>query len=431
MKIRGIMIPDGKASYKGETIALPLPETVRIPMAMCESQVCTPTVKEGDRVLVGQLIGKGAEGDIPVHASVSGTVKGICEVKLAGGRKCAAVEIASDGEQKLSPDIRPPVINGRGDLIEAVRQSGCVGLSGSGYSTADKLESCREADIFIVNAAECDPCLTADYRAMLEDTEDIVDGIRVIKKAMGIERVIIAVGRDMESAIEALKTKLGDDKDGIEIAPIREDYPAGANIVLIKNLTGRAVKLGEKPADVKVLLLNVSTVGFLGQYFKTGVPLVERRVTVDGDIVRTPCNLRVPVGTPAAALFGFAETNLKAADRMAAGGAMMGEGFTDADMPVYKSCNGLMAFIKPLEDKKRGKLFSPSDISECIRCRSCLGACPVRLMPMRLEKAFDKGDVKALKRLGAAHCIECGSCTYVCPANRRLTEKIKQAKALL
>ncbi len=427
MKIKGIKIPREKASEKSETIAVPLPESVNIPMLHGLGDECTPTVKVGDRVLVGQKIGDG-DNAVPVHSSVSGRVSLISDITLADGRVCKAVEIKTDGRQEVSPWVKPPIVRDRESFISAVRESGCVGLGGSGDVTYKKLSAA--ADLLIVNAVECEPYITSDYRCIIEDGDNAAEGIRLVMRYLSIDKAYVAVSSDKEEAVRILREKTANDEN-ITVKPQRPRYPLGAEKVLAVNLSDKKIKLGEEPLEKGVLVLNISTLAFIGAYIKTGMPLVTRRVTVDGSIVKTPCSVSAPVGTSYRDLLEFAETNIDAAEKILSGGPMMGVCVGDVSYPLCKQCNAVTAFIKPLKDKKPTGLIVPAKETGCFRCGKCVEVCPMKLMPLKLERAFDKKDINALKRLNAQLCLNCGSCSYVCPAKRRIPEKNMQAQKLL
>lgn len=429
MKIRGVFLGLEKVSSKSETIAIPLPDKVVIPMAQCtDEDECSLLVDVGSKVKIGQKIGEGRDGGVPVHSSMSGYVREVRDISLANGTYCKAVVIENDGMQ-LTENFKVPVINDTDDLISAVRESGCVGLSGEGSSTAKKLESAKGAETLIVNAVECDPMITADHRCMLEDTEDIFTGIEALIRYMHLKKAIIAVSIKDEAAKKMLDQHIKS-QDNIAVETVISSYPQGAEKVLVYNLLGKTIKGDSTAAENGVLVLNVSTVAFIGSYLRTGIPLIEKRVTVSGDMIKHPCNLKVPVGTPYSLLLGFTDTNMEAVDKLICGGLMMGQAVESAEIPVCKADNCLLAMIRPEEDSK-GKLLEVTKRTHCIRCTRCVSACAMDLMPLKIAKAYKKKDKAALRRLHTELCSECGACTFVCPALQPLTEDIRKAKALL
>ncbi len=431
MKINGIKLKHNKNTAACETIDLPIPERVFVPMSQRMGKGCEPIVKKGDRVLVGQKIGDSDKiKACPAHSSVSGTVTGITEVLHPSGKVTKAVIIETDGKQEMSPDIKPPVITDKESLCMAVRESGCCGLGGAGFPTHLKLnynEQRYKVDTLIINAAECEPYITGDHREMLENSDDIITGIRLIMDTLAIENTYIGIEDNKPDAIKLMREKAAE-YDNINVCALRASYPQGAEKVLIYNTVGRTVKQWELPSDVGVIVLNVSTVGFIGSYSKTGIPLISRRITVDGDTVSTPCNVKAPLGTPISEILKFADTDLDNTYKILLGGPMMGICIYDADMPTPKTVNSILAFKKP--EVKKNELIG-SGQTACIRCGRCIKACPMGLMPTYLEKAYDKHDTKKLEKLNVGLCMNCGACSYVCPAKRPLAEKHQLAKALL
>lgn len=428
MKIRGVFLGFDKVSSKSETIKMQVPAEVVIPMSQCEGEVCELLTDVGSKVKAGQKIGEGKNGETPVHSSVSGRVTEVRDILLPSGEECKAVVIESDGMQ-LEENFKAPKIADTDEFINAVRESGCVGLSGAGDSTAKKLESAKGAETMIINAVECDPMITADHRCMLEESEDIVRGVEALIRYMGIKNTIIALSIKNEEARREMERVFGG-VSGVSVETVLSSYPQGAENVLVCNLTGKVIKYGQTAAENGVLVLNVSTAAFIGSYLASGRPLTEKRVTVSGDMIKHPCNLKVFVGTKYVELLKFADTNLEAVDRLICGGLMMGRAVTSADTPICKADNCLLAMIRPEEDAK-GKLVDAAKRTHCIRCTRCVSACPMGLMPLKIVNAFEKKNVKALKRLNTKLCSECGACTFVCPALRPLTEDICKAKAYL
>ena len=420
-RLHGIRLPHRKHAEDRKIEAIPLPKRVRIPMQMHLGPACTPAVAVREHVSVGQIIGTAAaDGAVPIHASVSGTVTAIAPFLAPNGTEIPCIEIEPDGKQALYAGCKPPVLETKDDLIRAARESGCVGLGGAGFPTYLKLATKHKIDMLIVNGAECEPYLTSDCRQMVEEPGDILGGIRLVMQLLKIKECRIGIENNKPAAIKLMT--YGAAADGnIRICPLPPVYPQGAEKVMIFHTCGRVIPEGKMPAEMGVLTLNVSTCAFLYRYSKTGIPLVERVVTVDGSAVKKPCNLRVPIGTPQADLLKFAECDMERVKKLLSGGPMMGVALYSAEQPVLKQQNGLLALTK-----------APSpEPSACIRCGRCMAVCPMKLMPMELERACKKENTALLKKLHLPLCMNCGCCTYVCPAKRPLAETNQLAKALL
>ena len=430
MLFRGIEVKGKKNTAQSETLELPLPEQVRIMMEQTMGAPCEPTVKKGDKVFVGQRIGQtNAVLSAPVHSSVSGEVVGISEILLANGKTCKAVDIKCDGLQTVSDEVRPPVINTREEFIEAIRASGCCGLGGAGFPTHVKLSAAKnkKIDYLVLNGAECEPYITSDHREMLENAEGVISGAKSVMKYLDIDKCVIGIEGNKPDAIEKMQA-LTENEPDITVKRLRCEYPQGAEKVISYFCTGRVVREGEFPADKGIIVLNVSTAGFIDSFLKTGMPLIKRRLTVDGSAVRTPCNIRTVIGTPLKSILEFADCKTDVVWKLLVGGPMMGLCTYDADYPLIKTANALLAFTEPVRDKK---YIEAHRQTACIRCARCISACPMGLMPTELEKAYDKKDKARLTRLKVNLCMNCGACSYVCTARRDLAAKNQLAKALV
>ena len=322
--------------------------------------------------------------------------------------------------QTLSEDIRPPEISDKESFIKAVRESGVCGLGGAGFPTHIKLNPKTPIDTLIINGAECEPYITADYREMIENSDDVIGGIKLVKTQLGIKNAKLAIEANKPEAIKKF-TEMADNDDTIDIITLPSSYPQGAEKVIIYNSTGRIVKEGELPSDEGVIVLNVSTVAFIYRYVKTGMPLVSRRLTIDGNAVKEPKNVSTVIGTSFRELLEFCKTDLDSLKKVVAGGPMMGMSVPDIDMPVVKTSNALLAFDS----------YDNRSTSACIRCGRCVRVCPLGLMPADIDKAYKIKNIEELKTLKVTLCMNCGSCTYVCPANRKLAETNQLAKALI
>ena len=420
--LNGVHLNHNKNTENESTVIFPLPQSVTIPMAQGMSAPCEPLVAVGDEVLVGQKIGESEQYlSIPIHTGVSGKVTAIKDYSMPNGRTCKAVVIESDGKQTTSPDIQPPKYKTREEFIKAVRESGACGLGGAGFPTFVKFSFKPEItpiDTLVVNAAECEPYITSDYRELMERPKDVYEGILLIMKELDIPYAKLCIENNKPKAIKLL-TEMASKNKKIDVVTLPSKYPQGAEKMLVYSATGKIIKEGELPSHQGALVMNVSTVAFLYRYFQTGMPLISRRLTVDGDAVGMPCNVEVLLGTTIGDILEYA--NVKDYTKLLMGGPMMGMGMFDTNAPIIKTHNALLALRA--EPRK-----APT---ACIRCGACVRACPMNLMPESLEKAFDAKNVDALVELKLGLCMNCGCCTYVCPANRALAEKNQLAKALL
>lgn len=420
-KLNGIRLNHRKNTENSPTEEFSLPARVKIPMSMTMGAPCQPLVKAGDTVKVGQKIGDSdAAFSVPIHSSVSGTVTAVSDYRTVSGTVCKAVEIETDGQQTVSEEVKPPVVTDKDSFIKAVRESGACGLGGAGFPTHIKLNPKTPVDTLVINAAECEPYITADYREMIENSLDVIGGIRLVQSQLGIKIVKLAIEANKPEAIKKF-TKMAEDDDSIDIVTLPSSYPQGAEKVIIYNSIGRIVMEGQLPSDVGVIVMNVSTVAFLFRYMHDGMPLVRRRLTIDGNAVSDPKNIMTVIGTSFRELLEYCKTDMDSVKKIVAGGPMMGMSIPDADMPVVKTSNALLAFDR----------YDQRKTSACIRCGRCVRVCPMGLMPADIDRAYKIKNIEELRKLKVMLCMNCGSCTYVCPANRKLAETNQLAKTLI
>ena len=404
-----------------------LPTTVLLPMAQHIGAPANVVVKPGDKVYVGTLVGE-ASGFVSanIHSSVSGTVKKIESYLSSQGRTCPAVRIESDGLMTPDPSLKAPEISDFASLSAAVRAAGLVGLGGAGFPTSVKLSPSvvDKLDTLVLNGAECEPYITSDTRTMLDEAEYIRSGVALIKSTSKISSVIIGIESNKEECI----AKLGEVFDGdsqVSVVALPDKYPQGAEKILVYNTTGRAVPEGKLPSDVGVLVMNVTSVAALAKYAESGMPLVEKCITVDGSAVDAPRNVIAPVGTPIIDVLADVGVDIEKAGKILYGGPMMGVAVYSVDDPVLKNTNALTVLsIKDAKPKKQ---------TPCIHCGRCASVCPMGLLPTVFAKAMnvDAAEERA-ERLTTSKvnlCIECGSCSFVCPAGRPLVETNRLAKA--
>ncbi|MDY5896229.1 MAG: electron transport complex subunit RsxC [Oscillospiraceae bacterium] len=429
-KVRGgVKVAHHKNTADLEVVRIPTPSKVVIPMQQHIGAPCEPVVKVGDEVAVGQLIGDSDKFvSAPIHASVSGTVTAIGDIKMPNGSVSKAVTIESDGEMRLWEGIKPPKVETREDLIKAVRDSGLVGLGGAGFPTHVKLNfpPDKNIDTLVVNAAECEPYITVDYRECMENSWDILSGVYALKELLGFKQVIIAAEDNKPEAFKVLGKIADHDADiddSVKLMVLESKYPQGAEKMMVQSATGRRVPPGKLPADVGCVVMNVASVAFISRYLKTGKPLVSRSLTVDGSAIAEPKNVRVPVGTDIGEIIDFCGGFKGEPCKILTGGPMMGLAIVGTDLPVLKQNNAILAFTAD------DAVLKPE--TDCIRCGRCVAACPMSLMPTNIVKAAKIKDVDALKRAGVTVCMECGSCAFACPAGKPLVQHMRLAKAIL
>ena len=383
-----------------------------------------PVVKAGDEVKVGQLIAEaGGFVSSPIHSGVSGKVKKIDEVLQFTGQTCQAIIIESDGLQTPYEGLKAPEVTDFDSFINAVRDSGVVGLGGAGFPTSVKLKVDPEkVDYICVNGAECEPYITADTRTMLDDSQLLVDGIALLQKYLKPGKVFIGIEDNKPKCIAKLRD-LVKGMDGVEVAALPALYPQGGEKVMIHNTTGRIVPEGKLPIDVGCIVINTSTLVTIARYIQTGMPLVEKYVTVDGSAIANPQNVIAPIGTSVKDVVEFAGGFKCEPKKIVLGGPMMGVSVPDVESPVVKNTGAILCFNE--------KDATPPPATPCIKCGRCIAHCPLNLMPANIETAFELKKPEDLKALKVNLCMECGCCAFVCPAKRPLVQVNKLAKGML
>lgn len=421
----GIHPYDGKELSKDVRISKVMPsEKLIFPMMQHIGTPAVPIVEKGDQVLMGQCIGK-ADGLLSsnIISSVSGEVIDVAPWLTVSGDKTTAVIIKNDGYHNPVKGLGQKQdyhSMSKEKIINAVKDAGIVGLGGAGFPANVKLspKSPKKIDTIIVNAAECEPYLTSDYRTMLEKTKQIIKGLKVILSLFNAKG-IIAIEDNKMDAVEKLR-EAADEISNIEVAVLETKYPQGAERQLIYAITGRTVNSSMLPADAGCIVHNVDTVVSVYLAVCKSTPLMERVITVTGDAVRNPGNYEVRIGMTYGQLMkvigGFKIEPVK----VIAGGPMMGTALFDLKVPITKTSSALLAFTR---DE-----VAEHEPTVCIRCGRCVGVCPSHLIPQRMLEYANAFDDEGFLGIHGMECYECGTCTYVCPAKRRMTQSFKQTR---
>lgn len=427
ISLRGVQVPHRKNTKDKPVACMTDIQSVTIPMSMHIGKPARPCVKVGDAVCVGTLIGE-ADGAVssPIYSSVSGKVTKIKDFLLSNGSTCPAVIIESDGAMTPDPALSVPVIESREQLLDAIRQSGVVGLGGAGFPTHVKFNVDPErVQYLIINGAECEPYVTSDSVTMEQRGADMEHALRMIVAHYGIKNVIIGIESNKKKAIAAMKKLSAAVKDAcdLRVKVLPSMYPQGGEKVLVYKATGRMIPVGKLPLDVGCIVINCTTLAAIGSYLQTGMPLVSKCITVDGAAVKNPQNVQVPIGVSMDSVFAFCGGLTKEPAKLIYGGPMMGVTVPGLDAPVMKNTNAILAL-----SEKEAKL---PQTTACIRCGACTNTCPFGLAPAAIAKAYEKKDAEALEKLVVNGCMECGCCSFVCPANRPLVQTNKLAKIFL
>jgi electron transport complex protein RnfC len=407
---------------------MPFPDEVVLHLRQHLGAPSKPVVSVGDRVFRGQLIAQ-ASGfvSVPLHASATGRVKAIEKRRHPAGNMSEAIVIEVDphSAQALYEDApRDWQSPTREDLVKEIQAGGFVGLGGAAFPTHVKLTvpEGKRVDWVIVNGAECEPYLTTDHRIMLEYADSIILGIRVTMKVLGAGKSFFGIETNKMDAIRALTEKLPADLN-CTVVPLATKYPQGAEKMLISAVLAREVPSGRLPIDVQVVVNNVGTIAGMGDFFAYGQPLIERVVTVTGPGVRHPSTLLVPLGTKLSDILDYCGGVTEDTNQILFGGPMMGAAQYHLDVPLLKGTSGILCLT--------GAEVAVRREYACIRCSSCLDACPVFLNPSLLGSLARAGLHEQMLNLHLMDCMECGSCSYVCPSNIPLVQRFRVAKALL
>lgn len=421
--LRGVHVPHRKNTANTTAVQMPAPQSVTLLTQMHIGKPAIPVVKVGDHVDVGTLIAE-QNGLIssPIYASVSGTVKKIADEVISDGNRVPAITIESDGAMTVDGSVAPPVVESKETLIEAIKKSGIVGLGGAGFPTYVKFMTDKPVDTLLLNGAECEPYITSDSVTMIEKAEDIRLAIETVDKYMGFERIIIGIEKNKPAAIAKMK-ELAAKNSKIQVKVLPSVYPQGGEKVLVYHVTSKQIGLGQLPADAGCIVCNTSTMAAIGAYLRTGMPLVERTVTVDGACIQEPKNVLVPVGTTLKDLFDFCGGLTEDPEKVLYGGPMMGISVPDLDVPVLKHTNAILALS--------AKEVKVPKTTACIRCGACVNHCPFGINPPAIAKGLRTDDVSMMVKGGIETCMECGCCEFVCPANRPLVQNNKLAKVAL
>ena len=424
----GVHPEENKISHDSPIQVQPIPQTVSILLGQHIGKPATPVVSRGDEVKVGTLIAK-ADGFVSanIHSSVSGKVKKIETILDASGYQKPCITIQCDGEDTWeetidrTPEIVRDIKLSGEEIIQRIAECGIVGMGGATFPTNVKLMPPKDAtpECVIINGAECEPYLTADHRTMLERGEEVLIGLQILMKSVGVTKGYVAIENNKRDAIDKL-TQLASTMPGIEIVPMKVKYPQGGEKQLIDTVLKRRVASGKLPVTEGAIVQNVGTALAVYEAVQKHKPLVERVVTVTGKAVKNPCNLLVRIGTPLSELIETAGGMPRSTAKLVSGGPMMGKAVYSDEIPVAKGTSGVLMLLE--EDTRRRPMRN------CIRCAKCVGACPMGLNPAFLMRDTVYRDWDALEANHVYDCIECGSCSFICPANRPLLDHIRMGK---
>lgn len=424
----GVHPEENKISHDSPIQVQPIPKTVSILLGQHIGKPASPVVSRGDEVKVGTLIAQ-ADGFVSanIHSSVSGKVKKIETILDASGYQKPCITIQCDGEDTWeetidrSPEIIRDIKLSGEEIIQRIAECGIVGMGGATFPTNVKLMPPKDAtpECVIINGAECEPYLTADHRTLLERGEEVLIGLQILMKSVGVSKGYVAIENNKRDAIEKL-TEIASSMPGIEIVPMKVKYPQGGEKQLIDTVLKRRVASGKLPVTEGAIVQNVGTALAVYEAVQKHKPLVERVVTVTGKAVKNPCNLLVRIGTPLSELIETAGGMPRSTAKLVSGGPMMGKAVYSDEIPVAKGTSGVLMLLE--EDTKRRPMRN------CIRCAKCVGACPMGLNPAFLMRDTVYKDWEALEENHVYDCIECGSCSFICPANRPLLDHIRMGK---
>ena len=421
----GVHPYDGKDLAKDQPIRRIKPKEILVyPLSQHIGAPASPIVAVGDTVLRGQKIAEtGGFVSAPVFASVSGTVKAIEPRHVATGDLVNSIIIENDGEMKETDfhGVEDVASLSKEQIIEKVKEAGVVGMGGAGFPTHVKL-SPKEPDkieFIIANCAECEPYLTADYRRMLENPEELIGGMKIVLRLFDHAKGILGVEDNKPDRIQKLK-ELTKDEERIEVMPLKTKYPQGGERQLIYATTGRAINSKMLPADAGCIVDNVETLVAINRAVKEGKPVMDRIFTVTGDAVANPGNFEYCIGMSYAEILEEAGGFKENPEKMISGGPMMGFAVFSLEIPTTKTSSSLLCLKK--DD------VSASEVTACINCGRCVSVCPEQIVPSRLAKMSQFHDSESFEKWNGMECIECGSCSYICPAKRPLAQYIKTMK---
>lgn len=418
--LSGIHVRDRKSLACGAaTEIMPEPEEVYISLSQSLGKPAVACVEKGRKVKEGELIAR-ADGAISsdVFASIAGEVTDIKQLSGANGNVEIYIVIKGDGSGEKA--YLPPLTDPDAEAIKArIRDCGIVGLGGAGFPAAVKVAPRTPVDTLILNGAECEPYLTCDHRLMLENTDEIARGARLIAKALGVDKIIIGIEANKPDCIAAFEKY-----DDIQPVILKKQYPMGSEKHLIYVTTGRKVGLGKLPADSGVVVQNVATAFAVCEAVEKGKPLYERILTVSGEAVKQPKNLWVKVGTSVKSIVDYCGGESLPPKKVIQGGPMTGLALATYDVYTHKTTSGVL-----LLSEKEAAAEEPTP---CLNCGMCADVCPMHLMPMQTAFYSAAGNFEAAAKLGnTLACIECGACEYTCPAKRPLIQAIRKTKAYI
>ncbi len=426
----GVHPPEFKHLTEHKIIeSVPLPQEVIIPL---QQHIGAPTeciVEKGAAVKTGQPLSRTSKFvSVPVHASISGTVKAVEERPHPLGIRSLSVVIEGDGSDEPFQPVMTPHADWNAvsadDLKQMIQQAGLAGMGGASFPTHVKLSppQDKKIDTLLINAAECEPFLTSDHRVMIERADDLITGIKILMHILHAGKAIIGIEKNKPDAIQILTKKTKKFKK-ISIMALPVKYPQGGEKQLIQAVLNRSVPAGGLPMDVGCVVQNVGTVVGIFEAVTMGKPLIERVVTVTGPGIAEPKNCLVRIGTPFKTLVEFCGGYTPSASKIINGGPMMGITQITDEVPVIKGTSGILVL-----DKSTSRI--PEE-SPCIACARCVDICPMKLMPSHIASYIENGRISEAESLGLLHCMECGSCSYICPAKRHLVHYIKYGKLLL